>query len=110
MIKGIEEFRDEWDNPDLREEINIRILYPLQEFEDWLKSEINRCSMNHEYQAVHELAERQALGARYHAQQRINEIDGLIRGYRATVNLIIKEEKALLKEKKSLQEVEGLGK
>ena len=56
-----------------------------------------------------ELAERRALGARYHAQQRINEIDGLIRGYRAAVNLIIKEEKALLKEKESLQEVEGLG-
>ena len=57
-----------------------------------------------------ELARRRALGARYHAQQRINEIDGLIRGYRAAVNLIIKEEKALLKEKESLQEVEGLGK
>ena len=57
-----------------------------------------------------ELAERQALGARYHAQRRINEIDGLIRGYRAAVNLIIKEEKALLKEKESLQGVEGLGK
>jgi len=56
-----------------------------------------------------ELAERQA-GARYHAQRRINEIDGLIRGYRAAVNLIIKEEKVLLKEKESLQEVEGLGK
>jgi len=46
-----------------------------------------------------ELAKRQALGARYHAQQRINEIDGLIRGYRVTVNLILKEEKALLKER-----------
>ena len=56
-----------------------------------------------------ELAERQALGARYHAQRRINEIDGLIRGYRAAVNLIIREEKALLKEKESLKEVEGLG-
>ena len=56
-----------------------------------------------------ELAERQALGARYHAQQRINEIDGLIRGYRAAVNLIIREERALLKEKESLKEVEGLG-
>lgn len=56
-----------------------------------------------------ELAERRALGARYHAQRRINEIDGLIRGYRAAVNLIIKEEKALLKEKESLQGVEGLG-
>ena len=57
-----------------------------------------------------ELAERRALGDRYHAQQRINEIDELIRGYRAAVNLIIKEEKALLKEKESLKEVEGLGK
>jgi len=57
-----------------------------------------------------ELAERRALGARYHAQQRINEIDALIRGYRAAVNLIIKEEKVLLKEKESLQGVDGLGK
>ena len=57
-----------------------------------------------------ELAERRAVGARYHAQQRLNEIDGLVRGYRATVNLIIREERALLKEKESLKEVEGLGK
>jgi len=57
-----------------------------------------------------ELAERRALGDRYHAQRRINEIDGLVRGYRVTVNLILKEEKALLKEKESLQGVEGLGK
>ncbi len=56
-----------------------------------------------------DLAKRQAVGARYHAQQRLNEIDGLVRGYRAAVNLIIKEEKALLKEKESLKEVEGLG-
>ena len=60
--------------------------------------------------SAEELAKRQALGARYHAQQRINEIDGLIRGYRVTVNLIIREAKALLKEKESLKEVEGLGK
>ena len=57
-----------------------------------------------------ELAERQAVGARYHAQQRLNEIDGLVRGYRATINLIIREEKRLLKEKESLRGVEGLGK
>ena len=60
--------------------------------------------------SAEELAARQAMGARYHAQRRINEIDGLIRGYRAAVNLIIKEGKALLKEKESLQGVEGLGK
>jgi len=57
-----------------------------------------------------ELAERRAVGARYHAQQRLNEIDGLVRGYRATINLIIREEKRLLKEKESLRGVEGLGK
>jgi len=54
-----------------------------------------------------ELAERRAVGARYHAQQRLNEIDGLVRGYRATINLIIREEKRLLKEKESLRGVEG---
>jgi len=56
-----------------------------------------------------ELAGRQALGARYHAQQRINQINDLIRGYRVTVNLIIKEQKALLAEKAAL-EGEGNGK
>ena len=55
--------------------------------------------------SVEELAERRALGDRYNAQPWINEIDELIRGYRAAVNLIIKEEKALLKEKESLYEV-----
>lgn len=77
-----------------------------------LRGRMQPVSVGSEMTAVppEELAERQALGARYHAQQRINEIDGLIRGYRAAVNLIIKEEKALLKEKESLQEVEGLGK
>jgi len=56
-----------------------------------------------------ELAGRQALGARYHAQQRINQINDLIRGYRVTVNLIIKEQNALLAEKAAL-EGEGNGK
>jgi len=57
-----------------------------------------------------ELAERQALGARYHAQRRIDQIDGLVRCIRTTINILIREEKALLREKESLQEVEGLGK
>ena len=56
-----------------------------------------------------ELAERQALGARYHAQRRIDQIGDQVRGIRTAINILIKEEKALLKEKESLQEVEGLG-
>ena len=85
----------------------------MQETEICLHRAMQSVSVGSEMTAVppEELAERQALGAaRYHAQRRINEIDGLIRGYRAAVNLIIKEEKVLLKEKESLQEVEGLGK
>ena len=57
-----------------------------------------------------ELAERQAVGARYHAQQRIDQINETVRGIRAAINILIKEEKALLTEKESLQGVEGLGK
>ena len=57
-----------------------------------------------------ELAERRAVGARYHAQRRIDQIGDLVRSIRAAVNILIKEEKALIKEKESLQEVVGLGK
>ncbi len=56
-----------------------------------------------------ELAERQALGARYHAQRRIDQIGDLVRGIRAAINILIKEEKALLAEKAGL-EGEGSGK
>jgi len=56
-----------------------------------------------------ELAERQALGARYHAQRRIDQIDDQVRGIRTAINILIKEEKALLKEKAAL-EGEGNGK
>jgi len=57
-----------------------------------------------------ELAERRALGDRYHAQRRIDQIGDLVRGIRAAINILIREEKALLTEKESLQGVEGLGK
>lgn len=56
-----------------------------------------------------ELAERQALGARYHAQRRIDQIGDLVRGIRTAINILIKEEKALLAEKAAL-EGEGNGK
>jgi len=56
-----------------------------------------------------ELAERQLLGARYHAQRRIDQIGDLVRGIRTTINILIKEEKALLAEKAAL-EGEGNGK
>lgn len=56
-----------------------------------------------------ELAERQATGARYHAQRRIDQINGTARGIRIAINILIKEEKALLAEKAGL-EGEGSGK
>ena len=57
-----------------------------------------------------ELAERRALGDRYQEQQQINEIDDLVRGIRASINILIRKEEALLEKKKGLQGVEGLGK
>ena len=56
-----------------------------------------------------ELAERQALGAKYHAQKRIDQINDLVRGIRNSINILIKEENALLSEKAALQG-EGNGK
>jgi len=56
-----------------------------------------------------ELAERQALGAKYHAQRRINQINDPVRGIRASINILIKEETALLSERSALQG-EGNGK
>ena len=50
-----------------------------------------------------ELAARQALGDRYHAQRRVDQINDLIRGYLASINLLIKEEKALLDEAAALK-------
>jgi len=55
------------------------------------------------------LAERQALGARFHAQRRIDQINDRVRGIRTAINILIKEEKALLAEKAGL-EGEGSGK
>ena len=56
-----------------------------------------------------ELAERQALGARYHAQRRIDQINDLVRGIRASINILIEKEKALLEERAVLRG-EGNGK
>lgn len=56
-----------------------------------------------------ELAERRALGDRYHAQRRIDQIGDLVRGIRAVINILIKEERTLLSEKAALQG-EGNGK
>ena len=50
-----------------------------------------------------ELAERRAQSARYHASRRIIEIDEKVRGIRVVVNILIREEKALLAEKEALQ-------
>ena len=59
--------------------------------------------------SAEELAERQVLGAKYHAQKRIDQINDLVRGIRNSVNILIKEERALLSERSALQG-EGNGK
>lgn len=56
-----------------------------------------------------ELAERQALGARYHAQRRIDQIDAEVRGMEIAMRFLSKECNALLAEKAAL-EGEGSGK
>ena len=56
-----------------------------------------------------ELAARQALGDKYHAQRRIDQINDLVRGIRASINILIEKEKALLEERAALRG-EGNGK
>jgi len=56
-----------------------------------------------------ELAARQKLGAKLHAQERINQIEDLVRGIRASINILIEKEKALLGERAILRG-EGNGK
>ena len=56
-----------------------------------------------------ELASRQELGAKLRAQERINQIEDLVRGIRASINILIEKEKALLGEKAILRG-EGNGK
>ena len=56
-----------------------------------------------------ELAARQAFGAKYHAQRRIDQINDLVRGIRASINILIEKEKALLEERAVLRG-EGNGK
>lgn len=56
-----------------------------------------------------ELASRQELGAKLRAQERINQIEDLVRGIRASINILIEKEKALLGERAILRG-EGNGK
>ena len=56
-----------------------------------------------------ELAARQELGAKLRAQERINQIEDLVRGIRASINILIDKEKALLGERAVLRG-EGNGK
>ena len=76
-----------------------------------LRGRMQPVSVGSEMTAVppEELAERQALGARYHAQRRIDQINDLVRGIRASINILIEKEKALLEERAVLRG-EGNGK
>ena len=50
-----------------------------------------------------ELASRQELGAKLRAQERINQIEDLVRGIRASIKILIREEIALLLEAAALR-------
>lgn len=56
-----------------------------------------------------ELVARQELGAKLRAQERINQIEDLVRGIRASINILLEREKALLGERAVLRG-EGNGK
>ena len=57
-----------------------------------------------------ELAERQTIGDRYHAQESINRIDEQIRGLSLSIHFLKSEKRRLLQERERLTEVSGLGK
>lgn len=60
ILNKLRIFRDEWDNNDLRSEIDVRIIAPVTEivtFEDWLLTEIQRAEMHSEYQAANALGQ-----------------------------------------------------
>lgn len=58
ILTKIQTFRDEWSDPDLKAEIDMRIIAPVAEilaFEDWLLAETQRTEMQAEYQAANAL-------------------------------------------------------
>ena len=57
-----------------------------------------------------ELAARQALGDRYHAQESVNRIDEQIRGLSLAIHFLKSKKRQLLQERERLTEVSGLGK
>ena len=61
-LDKIRAFRDDWEEQELREEIDEIILNPLQDFEDFLISEIKRHEMNKEY---HEMYATESILAKF---------------------------------------------
>lgn len=52
-----------------------------------------------------ELADRQALGARYEASQELAKVQDKIRGHRSAINTLIREEKELMRRAQELDDM-----
>ena len=52
-----------------------------------------------------ELADRQALGARYEASQELARVQDMIRGHRSAINTLIREERELLRKAQELDDI-----
>ena len=52
-----------------------------------------------------ELADRQALGARYEASQELTRTQDKIRGHRFAINTLIREEKELMRRAQELDDI-----
>lgn len=48
----IKEFRNDWEDQDLKDEIDRRILHPLEDFEKFLENEIGSLEVNSQFEAM----------------------------------------------------------
>ena len=48
----IKEFRNDWHDQDLKDEIDHRILHPLEDFEKFLETEIDSLGVNSQFEAM----------------------------------------------------------
>lgn len=51
-FEDIKEFRDCWYDQDLKDEIDRRILHPLEDFEKFLEKEIDLLEINSQFEAM----------------------------------------------------------
>lgn len=51
-FEDIKEFRNDWEDQDLKDEIDRRILHPLEDFEKFLENEIDSLEVNSQFEAM----------------------------------------------------------